>query len=221
MTELTRRAALRCTITGLGLCALPLAGGLAPAQAALKPEEEQAVRKAERYLNRISTLRSRFVQISSNGAYAEGEVVVRRPGRLRFEYDPPHPVLLIADGTNLLYYDKELKQASFIPLWETPLWFLIRKKVELSDNVEVTQIRRATGTLRMTLQESGGGDAGAVTLVFSDRPFALRKWEVIDAQGVTTQVALINPQFDIEVDDDVFDYGDLDTHGLQRKLDRR
>jgi outer membrane lipoprotein-sorting protein len=165
---------LRFTITGLGLCALPLAGGPAPAQAALNPEEEQAVHKAERYLNRITTLRSRFVQISSNGAYAEGEVVVRRPGRLRFEYDPPHPVLLIADGTNLLYYDKELKQASFIPLWETPLWFLIRKKVELSDNVEVTQISRATGTLRMTLQETGGGDAGAVTLVFSDRPFALR-----------------------------------------------
>jgi outer membrane lipoprotein-sorting protein len=57
--------------------------------------------------------------------------------------------------------------------------------------------------------------------VFSDRPFALRKWEVIDAQGVTTQVALINPQFDIEVDDDLFDYGDLDTHGLRKDRDRR
>ena len=173
----------------------------------------------ERYLNDIASMRARFVQVSSNGAYAEGEVFIRRPGRMRFEYDPPHPVLLIADGTSLLYYDKELKQSSFIPLWETPLWFLIRQTVEISDEIEVSDIIEADGTLRMTLREKGGGEQGAVTLVFSDRPFVLRKWEVVDAQGITTQVALINPDFDVEVDDAVFDYSDLDVHGVLKGRD--
>ena len=79
------------------------------------------------YLNRIDTLKSRFIQVSSNGAYAEGDLYLDRPGRMRFEYDPPHPALLIANGVTLLYYDRELKQATFLPLWETPLWFLIRE----------------------------------------------------------------------------------------------
>jgi outer membrane lipoprotein-sorting protein len=212
MTLLTRRTALKLSIGGLVLAT-------APAWAALTPEEAESVSKAQRYLNGISTLQSRFVQISSNGAYAEGEVFIRRPGRMRFEYDPPHPVLLIADGKTLLYYDKELKQSSFIPLWETPLWFLIRQTVEISDDIEVSDIIEADGTLRMTLREKGGGEQGAVTLVFSDRPFELRKWEVIDAQGITTQVALINPDFGVEVDDAVFDYSDLDVHGVLKGRD--
>ena len=212
MTLLTRRTALKLSIGGLVLAA-------APAWAALTPEEAESVSKAQRYLNGISTLQSRFVQISSNGAYAEGEVFIRRPGRMRFEYDPPHPVLLIADGKTLLYYDKELKQSSFIPLWETPLWFLIRQTVEINDDIEVSDIIEADGTLRMTLREKGGGEQGAVTLVFSDRPFELRKWEVIDAQGITTQVALINPDFGVEVDDAVFDYSDLDVHGVLKGRD--
>ena len=213
MTLLTRRTALRLSIGGLALAAVP-------AWAALTPEEAEAVSKVQRYLNGISTLQSRFVQISSNGAYAEGEVFIRRPGRMRFEYDPPHPVLLIADGTNLLYYDKELKQASFIPLWETPLWFLIRKKVDLGDKVQITRVIQAAGTLRLTIEEKGAGESGAVTLVFSDHPFALRKWEVVDAQGVTTQVALVDPQFDVEIDKGLFDYGDLDVYGFKGRQNR-
>lgn len=217
MTRSTRRAVLKTSALGLGLLALPFAGALGPALAALGPEDAEAVRRAERYLNDIKAMRARFVQISSNGAYAEGEVLIKRPGRMRFEYDPPHPVLLIADGTNLLYYDKDLKQASFIPLWETPLWFLIRKKVRLSGDVEVSGVTLDAGALRMTVQERGAGDAGTVTLVFSDQPFALRKWEVTDAQGITTQVALVNPDFSARLDNDAFDYGELDVYGLRER----
>ena len=66
-----------------------------------------------------------------------------------------------------------------------------------------------------TIEEKGAGESGAVTLVFSDHPFALRKWEVVDAQGMTTQVALVDPQFDVEIDKGLFDYGDLDIYGFK------
>ncbi|MEM7225084.1 MAG: outer membrane lipoprotein carrier protein LolA [Pseudomonadota bacterium] len=206
---------VRRRLLGLVLGALALVQvGSASAATELDGDQLAAVLRAEIYLNQIKSFQARFVQISSNGAFAEGEVFVDRPGKLRFEYDPPNPILLIADGINLLYYDKELKQSTFIPLWETPLWFLIRDQIDLSKGVEVTDVELAKGVIRMTLQEEDAGDAGAVTLEFSDKPFALRKWEVVDPQGITTQVALINPEFGVALDKKVFDYGDLDVHGL-------
>jgi outer membrane lipoprotein-sorting protein len=209
----------RRLILGLPLAGLVLLSGLGAGRAALQPDEVQAVLKAELYLNRIETLQARFIQVSSNGAYAEGQVHVRRPGRLRFEYDPPHPILLIADGVNLLYYDKELKQATFIPLWETPLWFLIRKQVDLSGSIEVTDVSLATGVVRITVQEDGAEQVGAVTLTFSDQPFALRSWEVTDAQGITTRVSLLDPVYGRKAPDKLFDYGDLDIYGFKDSRD--
>jgi outer membrane lipoprotein-sorting protein len=202
------------TLMRLGLAALLLAApGLVAAateQAALSPDDAAAVNRAVRYLNEISTLKARFIQVSSNGAYAEGEVLIARPGKLRFDYDPPHPALMIANGLTLLFYDRELKQASFLPLWETPLWFLIREEVRLADDVAVTLVEHDRGSLRVTLQDTDTPDAGAVTLVFSDNPLALKKWELVDPQGIATQVSLVNPRFGVEIDPDLFEYDDLE-----------
>jgi outer membrane lipoprotein-sorting protein len=169
------------------------------------------------YLNRIDTLKSRFVQVSSNGAYAEGDLYLDRPGRMRFEYDPPHPALLIANGVTLLYYDRELQQATFLPLWETPLWFLIREEIDLEKGVELQSIERRAATIRVTLQLSAEGGEGQVTLVFGDRPVSLHSWEIQDAQGISTQVALVNPDFGAEVERSLFEHGDLSIHFPDQK----
>jgi outer membrane lipoprotein-sorting protein len=204
---------------GGGLCAaffafaapLPAA---ATQQAALSPDEVATLSRVERYLNDIKTLQGRFVQSSSNGAYAEGAVYLDRPGRMRFDYDPPTPILIIANGLSLLYYDEELKEATFLPLWETPLWFLIREEVRFDDNVDVVGIEEARGTLRITLRDPESPDGGEVTLVFADEPLALKKWELTDPQGVQTQVSLVNPVFGVEVDPELFKSGDLEVwHG--------
>lgn len=182
----------------------------------LSPDDVATINRAESYLNKLISVQARFVQISSNGAYAEGEVIVARPGKMRFEYDPPHPALLIADGLTLLFYDREVKQATFLPLWETPLWFLIREKIQLSGNVSITAVERGPGSLRLSLVDSDSEDSGEITLVFSDQPLALKKWEVVDAQGITTQVSLINPKFDIQIDAKNFDYSDLEIYQQDR-----
>ena len=186
----------------------------------LSPDAIATLTRVEAYLNQIQSLRSRFVQIASNGSYAEGEVAVARPGRLRFDYDPPHTALIIANGLSLLYYDRELKQASFLPLWETPLWFLVREVVRLDEEVEVTEIGEALGTLSVSLRERENPERGTVTLVFSDEPLTLRRWEVLDSQGVLTQVSLINPLFGIELDSTIFDYSDLEINAGQRNIDK-
>jgi outer membrane lipoprotein-sorting protein len=201
-------------LLGAGLCAafltatVPLPAA-ATQVAALSPDEVAAVTRVERYLNDIRTMKARFVQVSSNGGYAEGEVYLDRPGHLRFDYDPPSPVLIIANGLSLLYYDEELKEATFLPLWETPLWFLIREEVRFDENVEIVNIEEALGTIRITLRDADEPDAGEVTLVFADQPLALRKWELIDPQGIRTQVSLVDPVYGEEIDPQLFKYGDL------------
>ena len=212
-------------IRALFLAALVAASGLfasapvavAAEPVALSPDQSAAVRRAVRYLNDISTLTARFIQISSNGAYAEGDVIIQRPGKMRFEYDPPHPVLIIANGLSLLFYDREIKQASFLPLWETPLWFLIRKEVTLSEDIVVSAVEQSPGALRITITDKDLSETGSVTLVFSDRPLALKKWEITDAQGILTQVSLINPRYGIEVDPLAFDYSELEIQGRERR----
>jgi len=212
---LRRRRLLGALAGGLACIsfgALPAAAEDASRQqlAALSPDEVAAVTRVERYLNDIKTMKARFVQVSSNGAYAEGDLLVDRPGRMRFDYDPPTPVLIIANGLQLVYYDRELKEATFLPLWETPLWFLIREKVRLDDSIEIVAIEEALGTLRMTLRDPDSPDRGTVTLVFSDDPLTLKKWELTDAQGVQTQVSLVNPVYGVEIDSEVFKYGNLE-----------
>lgn len=207
-----------------GLRTLLLVGALlfalqaAPAFAAetagdleLSPEQAAAVSAAERYLNDLKSFTARFVQVATNGGFAEGEVLVQRPGKLRFEYDPPTPILIIANGLSLLYYDKELKQASFIPLWETPLWFLVGEDIRLDDKLRVTEVVEELGTVSITVEDRENADAGKVTLVFSAQPMALKRWRLLDAQGVETQVTLVNPRFGVPIDSDVFDYSDLEV----------
>ncbi len=204
-----RTFVLAALVLSASLCAAP--PRLAAAErAALSPDQSAAVRRAVHYLNGLSTLQARFIQVSSNGAYAEGEVIVQRPGKMRFDYDPPHPVLIIANGLSLLFYDRELKQASFLPLWETPLWFLIRERVTLSEDVVVTRVAQGLGTLSITIEDRQMPEAGSVTLVFSDRPLDLKKWELVDTQGVLTQVSLVNARYGLEVDPEAFDYSDLE-----------
>jgi outer membrane lipoprotein-sorting protein len=196
-------------------------GNAAAGEAGLSPDDVAAVGRVVQYLNGMSSLRARFLQISSNGAAAEGELLVNRPGKMRFDYDPPHPVLLIANGLTLLFYDRDLKQATFLPLWETPLWFLIREEVKLSDTVRVTRVESELGSLRLTLEDREAKEAGSVTLVFSDKPLILKKWEVVDAQGIATQVSLVNPVFGVDIDPEAFEYQDLEIEKPGRAEEAR
>ena len=191
-----------------GLLGLPTVGARAEDDAqvaALSAQDIDDLARVERYLTEIRTLEARFVQVSSNGTIAEGDLYLNRPGRLRFEYDPPFPVLMLADGLVLLYYDKELEEATYLPLWETPLWFLLKDEIKLQGSVRLLGIERGLGTLRLTVEEDSDDAQGRVTLVFSDQPLALKKWIVTDAQGITTEVALISLRAGVELDEALFD----------------
>jgi outer membrane lipoprotein-sorting protein len=114
------------------------------------------------------------------------------------------PVLLVATGTLLIYVDKELQQVSQVLLSSTPLNVLVRKNIDLEDGMTITGFQRRPGVLRVSITETDNPEEGSITLVFADRPMALRQWQVTDAQGIVTTVTLSNVRRGMPLDDALF-----------------
>jgi len=170
--------------------------------------------RIEKHLNGIKTMRARFLQVTSTGEYSEGDIWLSRPGRMRIEYDPPNPVMVIADGSNLIYVDKELKQATAVFLRLTPAELILRDSLSLiADEILVTGFKRSPGVLRISLVKADDPLEGQLTLIFSDKPLELRKWTVTDAQGVRTTVSLLGSRFGMAIDEKLFDYKMPDIGG--------
>jgi outer membrane lipoprotein-sorting protein len=176
-----------------------------------KPAELDAAAKAdivriEAYLNGIKTLRTRFLQIAQNGDAAAGELTIARPGRMRLEYDPPQPTLLIANGTFLIYIDRYLEQVTHVFLKNTPVGVLVAENIKLSGDQTVTRFVREPGVIRVTLAKTTEAEEGNITLVFADAPLALRQWVVVDAQGTRTSVTLDALEYGVAVKPEMFEY---------------
>jgi len=182
-----------------------LPGGLGPAEAApagtpgavsLTTADKADIRRIETYLNGIRTMTSRFLQVSSDGTYSEGDLYFFRPGKMRLDYDDPKPIELVSDGVNLAYYDKELEQVSYYGLDSTQAAILLKDNISFSSGeVIVTSFERGPGVLRLTVIKGDEPFEGNLTLIFSDAPLELKKWAVTDAQGVTTNVSLLGARF--------------------------
>ena len=163
--------------------------------------------RIERHLNNNRTVQARILQVASDGSYAEGMLRIQRPGRMRLEYDPPNPTMVIADGINLIYVDRELDQATAVLLRFTPAELILREDIAFSsEDLLVTGFNRSPGVVRISLVHAKDPLEGRITLVFSDKPLELRKWVVTDAQGIKTTVSLLGPEFGIKLDPDLFNF---------------
>jgi len=179
---------------------MPVAHAAAPAPAQLDAAARADLARVETYLNSLTTLDSKFVQLSEDG-FVEGRIRLARPGDMRIDYEDPVPVEIVASGLVVMYHDRELGQTSFLPVSETPAYFLLRDRIDLNDGVTVTKFEREAATLRVTLVENDNPESGEITLVFTDRPLFLAKWRVVDATGNVVDVALVNPRFGVTFDD--------------------
>lgn len=170
-----------------------------PAKAArgidLTPRQTDLVQKAEVTINRIHTLKARFLQATSTGELSEGTVYISRPGRLRVEYDPPTPVLVVANGAYFTFVDTKLQQLSYLDLDASPAGLLLKKNIDLKgDAVRIRSVEESPGIAEITVTSKQDPTAGSLTLVFSLSPFALQQWRVADAQGISTTITLQNPE---------------------------
>ena len=198
-----------------GAALLPGVSLPARAQRRLSAEDEADIQRVEQYLNNLKTFRARFLQVDPIGGTAEGTLYLSRPGKLRIDYDAPNPNLLIANGQHLIHFDRALKAPAYLGLDATPAGLLVRDPIKLSGDVTVAGVERGPGVLRVGLLQTKDPRAGRITLVFSERPFQLNSWQVTDAQGQLTRIALYEPQAGLALDPQLFVFLDPKVFGEQ------
>ncbi len=201
------RSALIPALTTALTTALSPGSALA-AQSGADSKAAAAIARVEAYLNSVKTLSARFLQVDSAGNVAHGQLYMRRPGRLRFEYDAPSPLLLVADGFWLILHDKELDQVDRFPLYETPLGVLVDDPVNLREKVEVVEVRENLGVLRLKIVDRELPDEGWMGITFTEPPLLLRQWKIKDAQGGMTAVSLTDIRVNGKLDPELFVFTD-------------
>ncbi|HET6158071.1 MAG TPA: outer membrane lipoprotein carrier protein LolA [Dongiaceae bacterium] len=208
-TLIARRSLLRAGAAVFGAASLsaavPRFAFAETAQAAQLTDSDKAdIARVEGYLNSLSTVKASFQQYTENEGLSFGRIYLRRPGRLRVEYDPPSEILLVADGTLLSYYDAELNHIEQVPLNLSPMWFLLREDVELGGDVTVTSFKRAANTVLIGLVQSDEPDAGSVLLELGDKPMELRQWTIRDSAGGQVRVGLYDAEFGVALEPGLF-----------------
>jgi outer membrane lipoprotein-sorting protein len=173
--------------------------------APFSPQDRADIARVEAYLNGLKTLKAHLTQTTQDGQISDGTAWLQRPGKMRFQYKPPAPFLLIAGHGVLTFHDSALDQTSNIPLSRTPLGILLADNVSLTGAVTVTDIQRLPGQLQMTMVRTESPGDGTLTLIFADNPLALRQWTVVDAQRRVTHVTLSDVQLGGSFDQQLFE----------------
>jgi outer membrane lipoprotein-sorting protein len=196
----------RRTILLAAAAALPHRRAVAAAQEAqLSARDRADIARIEAYLNGIKTLKAHFTQVAPDGSLSQGTAWLERPGRMRFQYDPPAPFLLIAAHGVLTFNDSSLQQTSNIPLSRTPLGILLSDDVKLAGPVTVTAMQHLPGQIQVTLVRTDSPGDGSLTLILTEPPPALRQWIVVDAQRRETRVTLSDVQTGVALNQRLFE----------------
>jgi outer membrane lipoprotein-sorting protein len=186
--------------------ALTLLAAAAPARypGTYSAEDAAKLDKLSAYLNSVHTLKGNFVQLSPEGDLAQGEFDLAKPGKLRFAYNPPSPILIVATGGDIYVKNSRLNTVDRNALSDTPLDILLNRDVDLRHNPAVTGVEEQPGQLIVHARANTTRNQSNITLVFAYPAIELRQWVVKDNQGGTTTVALTGVQTGMAVPDSVF-----------------
>jgi outer membrane lipoprotein-sorting protein len=199
MTLRTSTAAVLAALSlGLMASAPPAPARAQTATAALSSHDLGLVNQATAYLQGLAEVQGRFEQTNPRGVVSTGDIYLKRPGKARFQYDPPSGLVVVSDGRNVSVYDSRLKTFDRTPLGATPLAILLARQVKLDQDVEVTRVGRYDDGFYLSARNANGQaqTEGYITLVFGEKPMMLRGWTLVDGQGQATRVKItsLKPQ---------------------------
>ena len=161
----------------------------------------------ENYLNSITTLESSFVQMASNGATSEGKLYISKPSKIRMEYAAPTDVLIVGNGDEIIFHDKELDQITNIEYDDIPGTKILTDTIKIDNkNLKVTDFYKDAGSTTITLEYTKAKDMGPITLIFNNHPFELKQWKIVDPQSVEVTLSLYDMTKDKVLDENLFSY---------------
>lgn len=167
--------------------------------------EKLSLAEISQYLNSFRTASGEFTQINDDGTISTGQIFIKRPGKVRFEYNPPEDMLVIADGTRVGIIDgKSNTGPEAYPLHRTPLKIILARKVDFSRERMVTGHEGDDKTTTVRAQDPDNPEYGSLELVFTANPVELRQWVVDDGSGSRTTVVLGDLETGVRLDDEAF-----------------
>lgn len=202
MTRLFARAATLLSAAVLCFSLVPPAG----AQTQTTQEQVTAfLDQVETQIEKITTARGRFMQISDSGQIVRGDISIARPRRMRFDYDEPSPALLVADGRFIGTYNTKDETSAHRQINQTPLKFLLNEDPDLANGVKVLKIERVAESVLVTIQDRRSPNQGQLILVLDTRTLELRAWQVIDDKGERTTVRLESMAYGVPLANALFE----------------
>lgn len=174
--------------------------------------DKLSLKEISTYLNGLKSATGEFTQINDDGTISTGRIMIKRPGKVRFEYDPPDKTLVVSDGATVGIIDPKSNQGTQgYPLNSTPL------SIILARNVDLTRARMVTGhgsdgkTTTVRAQDPEHPDYGSIDLVFTASPVELRQWVINDNAGTRTTVVLGDLKTGVTLKNDIFVIPGLNT----------
>ena len=187
----TRRTLLAAALASPALTTPVWAqGSTAPVPAKLSAEQKALLDKATAYIQGLSSAKGRFVQTDQRGTQTQGTFYLQRPGKARFQYDPPAGLLVVSNGNNVNIFDSRLKTYESYPLSKTPLNLLLAREVRLDRGVVITDVRPLADGFTIVAQDAKRQALGRISIDFSNGPVALMGWTVTDIKGGQIRVRL-------------------------------
>lgn len=188
----------------------PAVSAPAPAAAPLSAaERSKLLKEAAKALASVKTARGKFEQYSPDGSYSTGQFAMSRPGKVRFDYDDPVPLVLVSDGTTVALQDSDLETTDRVPLASTPLSLLLSSTLDFEKEAEVVDVRRTGDQTNITVRDKTGEMEGTLTVVLADN--ALTGWRTVDANGGRTSVMLSGVETGAKLNPRLFILKDFDN----------
>jgi outer membrane lipoprotein-sorting protein len=167
--------------------------------------QKALITKVSNYLSSVQTLVGDFVQVGPDGRRTEGQFYIQKPGKVRFEYNPPSPVEVIADGRSVVVRDRKLATQQLWPLSQTPLRYLLSDKIDLMRDTNVVSVAADDTFVTVVIEESNTlVGTSRLMMMVGAKDYQLRQWTVTDPQGFDTTVAVYNLDTTKKPDPDMF-----------------
>jgi len=173
--------------------------------ASFDDKQKAQAAKVSSYLSSLQTLVGNFVQVGPDGSKTKGDFYIQKPGKVRFEYDPPTPIDIIADGSSLVVRDRNLATQDVYPLSQTPLRFLLSDRIDLMKDTNVVNVTADDVFISVTIEERQAlVGTSRLMLMIGAKDGQLKQWTVTDPQGYDTTVAVYNLDSTKKVDPSLF-----------------
>ena len=209
-------------ITAIATSPLPLSlqatEAAAPAPQVSEPaglseaDRQRLLNRASTALAKVKTASGTFEQLSPDYSESTGRFALSRPGKVRFEYDDPSPLLVVCDGTTFGLQDSELETTDRVPLGTTPLALLLDDDIDFATEADVLDVTNRNGRVEITLRDKSGEMDGTLTLVMQESDMSLTGWHTLDSGGNLTQVQLTDVSYGQRLNPRLFVLKDFDEN---------